>query len=93
MSLITLIYTAQAKAAAGCGTETIETDAATVSDLIRQLAARSAQMDTVLTGGSGTAHPSLLVFRDGDQLSTEDFSTTPLRTGSEITIMSPIAGG
>jgi sulfur-carrier protein len=80
---VTVRYFAAARAAAGAESETVSLRAGTtVAELVDGLAARGAQLATVLSRCS--------YLRDGIAVRDE---TTPLRSGNTIDVLPPFAGG
>ena len=61
------------------------------ADAIKVLADDFPDLQSILLDDGGEVRPIILVFRDGQQLEPHD--SEPLSRGSELTLMSPIAGG
>lgn len=90
---ITVKYEAQAKRAAGVGSESIElSDSSCVSDAIRHLAElHSDTLRPVLINSAGDVQKSLLLFLGDDQVVQGD--DKQLSDGDTLTILPPISGG
>ena len=90
---VTVKYLAQAREAAGRGSEEVELDGAvTVHDLIVRLARQhGSAFSRMALDGSGCPHPSLLVIIGDEQVRPGD--ARKLTAGETITIMTPISGG
>ena len=86
-------YEAQARRAAGIGSETIEVaDASCVSDCVRSVAdTQGEELRPILVSGSGEIQPSLLIFLNDAQIVRTDDSV--LSDGDTLTLMTPISGG
>jgi molybdopterin converting factor small subunit len=77
---ITVRYFAKLKEEAGCGLETLETEATTVADLWSDLALRH----------GFTLAPALIRAAQDDEFCPWD---APLTEGAEVVFMPPVAGG
>ena len=90
---ITIRYEAQAKHAAGVDSETIDVDEpCRVIDCLQQIANTHADtLKSILVNAEGKIQPTLLLFREDEQISKED--DTELSDGDTLTIMTPISGG
>jgi len=90
---ITIRYEAQAKRAAGVGSETIDMQApCRVSDCIRQVAdSHGDTLKPILLNADGNIQPTLLLFRGDEQIGKGD--EAELSDGDTLTIMTPISGG
>ena len=90
---ITIQYEAQARRAAGIGSETIEvSDGCRVSDCICRVAdAHGEQFRAILVNSEGDIQAAVLVFlNDVQTVRDED---TLLSDGDTLTLMTPISGG
>lgn len=90
---ITIRYEAQAKRAAGVGSETIEVNGpCRVSDCLRQVAdAHGDTLKPILLNSDGEIHPALLLFKGDEQIGQA--AEAELSDGDTLTIMTPISGG
>lgn len=90
---ITIRYEAQAKRAAGVGSETIEvSDPCRVSDCLRQVAdAHGDALKPILLNSEGEIQPTLLLFKGDEQIGKA--AEAELSDGDTLTIMTPISGG
>lgn len=90
---VTVQYEAQARRAAGTGSECIDVpDNSAVSDCIRQVAvAHGDPLKSVLVADDDSVQPTLLIFRNDSQVSRDD--PTPLADGDSLTLLPPISGG
>lgn len=90
---ITIRYEAQAKRAAGVGSETIDVQTpCRVSDCIRLVAdTHGDTLKPILLNAEGGIQPTLLLFRGDEQIAKGD--ETELSDGDTLTIMTPISGG
>jgi molybdopterin converting factor small subunit len=90
---VTVKYLAQAKQAAGCGSEALELDGpCALPELVRRLAERHGEpLRRLLLGPAGAPHESLLLFVGDEQVRGQ--TPHPLRGGEVITVLSPMAGG
>jgi len=93
MMRITIQYEAQARRAAGVSSETIELMSdACANDCIRQVAdAHGGQLRSILITQDGNVQPTLLIFRNDDQIVPDDQGQ--LSDGDTLTLMTPISGG
>lgn len=81
---VTVRYFAALREAAGQGSEVLETQAATVGDLLVQLRARSGPLAAALSSGSAIRMAL-------DQ--TLCVPETPLHEGAEVAFFPPVTGG
>lgn len=90
---IRIRYEAQAKQAAGIGSETIDVDEpCRVSDCIHQIAnTHAGTLKSILLNAEGKIQSTLLLFREDEQIGAGD--DTELSDGDTLTIMTPISGG
>ena len=90
---ITVQYEAQARRAAGVGSETLEvSDGCCVSDCIHRVAdAHGEHLRSVLVGADGEIQPALLVFLNDVQIVRQ--AEHILSDGDILTLMTPISGG
>ncbi len=90
---ITVQYEAQARRAAGVGSDTIEvSDACCVNDCIRRVAdAHGEQLRSVLVDTNGEIQPALLIFLNDVQVVRQ--AEGVLSDGDTLTLMTPISGG
>lgn len=90
---IRIQYEAQARRAAGIGSETVDVPAdCGVGDCIRQLAESHGEpLQPVLVNADGDIQPTLLIFRNDCQVAADDDSS--LSDGDSLTLMPPISGG
>ena len=88
---IHVTYLAQLRRLTGTGREEVSLSAgSSLSDLLRALVQlHGERLAAVALGGAGEPHPSLLVFRGGDQVS----GNVPLSEGDRVTLLTPMAGG
>lgn len=89
---VVIEYTALLRREAGTGRETVAlTDGATLGDLVAMVAARhGVRFAGMLQAPAGGLAPTIVAFVDGAQVSD---LATPLRSGGEVTFLSPISGG
>ena len=90
---VTIQYKAQARRAAGIGSETIEvSDSFCAGDCIREVAtAHGEQLKPILVNADGEVQPALLTFVNDVQIARNDDKT--LADGDTLTLMTPISGG
>ncbi len=90
---ITVQYEAQARRAAGTGSESIDVaDECRVADCIRQVAdAHGSRLKPVLINDDGDVQPTLLIFLNDSQIAHHD--DIQLSNGDTLTLMPPISGG
>lgn len=90
---ITVEYEAQAKRAAGVGSETVDVEVGTtVADVLKQLAsAHGDPLKSILLDNAGALQPTLLLFVSDEQIDRD--GSTQLSEGDSLTVMTPISGG
>ena len=82
----------QLRKATGISAPEVELSFGSVAaDAIKVLADDFPDLQSILLDDGGEVRPVILVFRDSQQLEPHD--SEPLSEGSELTLMSPIAGG
>ena len=90
---VTVKFVAQARAAAGVSSESVDVpEAATPGSLLKQLAERHGDsMRGLLLDGDGNPHRSVLLAVGDEQVRVDD--PRELKAGDVISIMTPISGG
>lgn len=90
---VTVYYTAQARAAAGCDDETIElADGATALEALQLLCRRHGEgLGRILMQESLQPRPAIAVFVNERQVNWQ--APAALREGDRVLLLSPIAGG
>lgn len=90
---ITIQYEAQARRAAGIGSETIDvSESSSVGDCIRAVAdARGEKLKPMLVNSDGKIQATLLVFLNDNQTIWD--ADRPLSAGDVLTLMTPMSGG
>lgn len=87
-------YTAQLRAAIGRSEEYVDLpDAATLRDLLVQLAAACEAAGSHLVTEAGEPRPSLLVVLNNIATPAGGAASIALRAGDTVTLLTPIAGG
>jgi molybdopterin converting factor small subunit len=87
---VSIEYTAQLKAAAGVGSESVELDEnVTAEAAILVVARRRGEAFSSLVLHNGAVKPHILVCVDDEQVSPAQ----PLSHGSRLLLLSPISGG
>jgi len=86
-------YSGQARAAAGCGSESFELPApATLHDLLLATASRHGErMKALLETSPARSAPAVLVFVGEEQVRWD--APPVLKDGDEVMLLSPISGG
>lgn len=86
-------YAAQIKQAAGTASESIEVDApCSVQQVVERIAeAHGEPLKSLLYDGSGTLHPSILLFVRDNQVRRDHH--VQLTDNDVVTLLSPISGG
>src|SRR5262249_28160960 len=92
MIRITVQYAAQARAAAGVSSESVELDGPRpVGEVLSELARRRPELSRFLLAATGRPHLALLLFVGDEQVAPG--AGRPLLDGETLCILPPIAGG
>jgi molybdopterin converting factor small subunit len=91
--LVTILYTAQARARAGMASETVPVQEGDTIESILQLAIQrhGPELRDILLDPSGQPRATNLLFVNGRQIGWA--TQTPARPGDEILVLTPMSGG
>jgi len=89
---LTILYTGQARTAAGVERETVDVSAPrSVAEVLQILASKHESLRAVLLATDGKAHPSLMVFVNEEQTRTD--ARVDWKDGDQVMLVPPISGG